>query len=247
MKLKRQFTVKGNTFYFSPGNFDEPFLRELWKFRATHMGLKPGVDPEEDFTAFAYIIRRGSLSLVRRDRSGTVRGMVHFREKAYMHESRRFVLIQPEYVFFDKGFHKELGAPAATIWALIRARIRYPFHRLYMGGATYLGGFLTVCQLAKPVWLWKDPDMPQWIRGAFSRVVSGVKGWDPAAGIVNINTFLLHPRTAPPRIARLRKDADRYTSISPQWYNGYIPFCFARFDWLSIGMIAKSFWMRMKS
>ncbi|MCJ7772431.1 MAG: hypothetical protein MUP22_04780 [Desulfobacterales bacterium] len=238
--------ISGYAFTFSPSCLDEPLLRELWQFRATHVGLKPGVDPEEDFVSFSRTIHKGSLSLVRRDQTGAVRGMSHFSEQTYVYNGRPFVLIQPEYVFFDQGFHKELGAPIATIWTIIRACILWPAHRIYIGGPVYLGGFMTVCQLTKPVWLWGDKDMPQWERGAFSLVASKIGGWEPAAGIVNMKTFILQPRMKPPRITRLSKDAIRYTSISPKWYEGYTPFCFARLHILSVAMIARSFFMRLK-
>jgi len=239
--------ISGYTFYRRPDRLSEPLLRELWQFRATHVGLKPGVDPEEDFADFSRIIHNGSLSLIRRDRSGTVRGMTHFYERVYLNDGHPFVFIRPEFVFFDKGFHKELGAPIATIWTILRARLLWPTHRLYMGGPVYLGGFITVCQLTKPVWLWNDTDMPQWDRGAFSLVASHTNGWDPHAGIVNMKTFIRHPRTSPPRSPRLRKDVIRYTTLSPKWHEGNTPFCFARFHLHSIAMITKSFCMRFKN
>lgn len=238
--------ISGYTFTFSPGRLDEPLLRELWRFRATHVGLKPGVDPEEDFASFSRTIRKGSLSLVRRDRTGAVRGMSHFSEQTYVHKGRPFVFIRPEFVFFDKGFHKELGAPIATIWTIIRARILWPMHPICMGGPVYLGGFMTVCQLTKPVWLWGDEGIPQWVQGAFSLIASGFDGWDPTAGIVNMKTFILQPRAKPTRITRLSKDAIRYTSKSPKWHEGYTPLCFARLHILSVAMIARSFFMRLK-
>lgn len=236
----------GYTFYFRPRRLTEPILRELWQFRALHVGLKQGVDPEEDFTTFSEIIRKGSLSLIRRDRTGAVRGMSHFSEQPYVFEGRRFILIKPEYVFFDKGFHKEFGAPIATIWTIIRARIRWPAHRIYIGGPVYLGGFMTVCQLTKPVWLWNDEGIPEWERGAFSQVASHAAGWNPATGVVHMRTFMRQPRTKPPRITRLNKDAIHYTTQYPKWYEGYTPFCFARLHILSIVMITRSFFMRFK-
>jgi hypothetical protein len=212
----------------------------MWRFRLTHVDLKPGVDPEVDYRGFSGLVRSGILTWILRDSAGVVRGIANFIPQERQHDGRRFVFLLPEYIYVDPGYRKGAGLAHAAARALWRTLRRWPGLPIYIGGPGYMGGFLMACQLTDPVWLWGDPGMSKWEAGAFAALVGEVAGWDATTGVVTMKTRPRSPRTTPPTDARLRTSAARYTAKCPRWTEGYTAFCFARLGWGSAAVFYRS-------
>jgi len=237
---KRDVRVLGYTFHFAPQALTDSTLRELWLLRATHVALKDGVSESHDYLEFSRVIRGGMLSLVRRDAAGRARGMAHFSASHRSHLGRSYVMVLPEYFYFDRSYNKGWGLVAAGALAVIACLRRWPGAPLYFGGPGYPGGFLLLCQITSPVWLWGDEGMSDWEQGAFAQVASECPGWNATTGIVNMKTRPLHPRHKPSSSARLRRHAARYTTKCPHWHEGYTAYCFGRLHMSSLKVVARS-------
>ncbi len=173
-------------------------LRALWRFRLTHVALKPEVDPEADFLSFATLIRGGLQSWVLRGEDGAIHGMTHFIAAERCHDGARFVYLLPEYIYIDPAYRKGfslLGSALRMLWRCLR---RWPRLPLYTGGPGYLSGYLMLCQIADPVWLWRDPRMSRWQAEAFASIAAEHPGWDANTGIVTMKTRPLFPRSCAP-------------------------------------------------
>jgi len=236
----REIRVLDYTFHFAPQALTDATLRALWLLRATHVALKDGVSASHDYQQFSRILRGGILSLVRSDATGRPRGMAHFSASLRSHLGRSYVMVLPEYFYFDRGYNKGWGLVAAGALAVLTCLRRWPGVPLYFGGPGYPGGFLLLCQITSPVWLWGDEEMSDWERGAFAQVAAECPGWDVTTGIVNMKTRPLHPRNRPPSSPRLRKHAVRYTTKCPDWHEGYTAYCFGRLRLASLTVVARS-------
>ncbi len=206
---------------------DDATLREAWALRATIMDLKPDVDPEADFQAYVEEIRGGEWACLLRDREGAIVGTLFAALIEGEHEGRGYVLWAPEYAMIAPAFRGSprlavaaLGMYAEAIW---RARGR----PMFVVGAGYPGGVVTVAAVTDPMWLPGD-ELPSWEAGLQRRLIEEA-GCD-SSGVKRMRTIPRAPRLTPPSAGRPRQRAiwEAYAKKNPRWAEGFGLYCFGR-------------------
>lgn len=225
--------------HYRPSTLSEQAVRDLWSFRVSVMGLRPEIDPEEDFAGFRECLRRCELVWVD-ESEGRVVGMNAMVLRAFEHEGQRVALWEPEYTCISPHRRKSWKIVASALASAAYVFVRHPGHRVYIFGAGYLPSFLMLSHVG-PVHLADAPAMSSWERSLFVRLASEYPGWDPSTGTIALPTLPVSPRTSPPRDPRLREPWERYLARNPRWYEGRASALLMRLDGLQ-GRILREAW-----
>lgn len=206
--------------YRRASTLGEAELRELWRFRLTHVELKPTVSPEEDFAAFAADFDRPGWAWILRD-GGRVVGFFLQRAEAIDFEGRRILAMLPEYGFLAAHLRGRPVLPTACLVASALAIGRHQGLPKYVAGSVYPPSYIAFRRAMPRFWSVNDPRAPAAERRLMlelGRRASGAK-FDPVRGVVEMRTRPL--ARAESASAESRRIYDDYVAANPEWSAGW--------------------------
>ncbi len=203
-------------------------LRCCWEFRRNFMGLKPHIDPKQDWEKYRRWVRTADLAWLPVDRKRALRSTFFYKVETVEHEQKRCVLIWPEYSYTRPDSRKSAGIGIGFVASLLLAAVRAPLAPQYIVGTGYVPSYLALCHAFDSVFLSEDPAMTEWERSLYRSLVQATPGYDRTTGVVEMGTIPIHPRTTPPSDPTLHHAWCRYLAQNPHWTDGYTCMLFAR-------------------
>ncbi len=213
-------------------------LRALWSFRLSLISLKPGVDPEDDFSAFVREFDHDGLvwSLVE---DGVVRGFHMQRYAEVDRGGRRHLALLPEYGFIDPDLRSHPILPLAVAWITSLCTLPPPGLPVVMAAGVYPASYIAYARAVRPLWTWGSPELTAEDRELLVRLGRRVAGaaFDPQTGTVVARTIPAPARQ--PASAEGRRLFSAYEQQNPDWQDGRMLFFLAP---LSARTLARGAW-----
>jgi hypothetical protein len=203
----------------SPDRISPELSLDLWRLRLSHMELKAGVVPEDDFRKFDETLRNGFKAVVFRCHRRVLQGFYAWRERTIGHGADAYVEVSFEYTYMNAAYRNH------PLWALSGALQALPlFLRgkpVFFFGLTYPGSFISLHLMTAGLTTLRDGDLSPFQRAAlqaFARDIGGA-GFDDATGLVKVR--LVAGERGAPRRANVRRLFERYEQLNPTWRQGH--------------------------
>lgn len=199
-------------------SLSESQLRALWRLRRSLIDIKPSVDPEADFAAFAEDFSWGIVWTLWE--GADVVGFFLQRGLPLTWRGRRVLCLTPEYGFTAPHVRGRPELPAAVTLMTVACVLRYPLRPTYLAGAAYPPSFISLVRAIPPVWTVGDPDVPDWERSLLDHLGERIakSHYRAADGTVFMRT--LPTSRATPTTPEGRRLFEAYEQANPEWREG---------------------------
>lgn len=200
---------------------DPETVRALWRLRTGIVRLKPHVDPEADFEAFAARVRAGTRVVIGRDPDGVPRGMYLGAISDIDPGRWGLNVLVPDYGFVEPAWRGHPAVATGFVRVTLADVARAPRRRAVIVGSMYPASFFRFASVAT-VRTRLDPDLPAPIAAALDHVGAAHYGdrWDASTGLVELPTLPEARLTRRPRTPAEQAVLDRYTALNPDWRDG---------------------------
>lgn len=205
-----------------PDAITPALCRQMWQLRLQNIRLRPEVDPEDDYAAFAAYFHGGATAVTFWDAAGALQGFHGWSLTQREVLGQRFSRVVAEYAFFNQG-HR--GGPELVLAALRLATpllLRDRRRRKVVVGVAYPGTYVSARLMAARLVSLRGPEITPAERLLLEEFAAehGGAGFDRAAGVVRMRTVpILQDRTS--RRAPVRAALAEFEQLNPRWREGY--------------------------